>query len=128
MIYIELAKYIEQKVSALTYGQNLFINMIPSEPKTAALIRDNPGGIKIDGVMLTERRGDFQFVVRAPDAQESYNIAQAVSDALTINEVTLPGYLVKVLRPKHVPLLYQVSEANLYETSVNFSISYGIVQ
>lgn len=128
MFYAELAKYIQSKVPALIYESNLFVNMMPAQTKDAALIRDNPGGIKVDGEMLTERAGSFQFVVRNTVAQESYQIAQAVSSALTLDGLELDGYLVKVLRPTHEPLLYQASEANLYESSVNFSVRYGIVQ
>lgn len=128
MFYEELAKYIATQLPTLEYGKKLFVNMLPAQVSEAALIRDNPGGIKVNGEMLTERRGDFQFVSRAIKAQDAYRVAQEVSSVLTLNGLELNGYVVKVARPKHEPLIYQVSEGGLYESSVNFSVSYGIVQ
>lgn len=128
MIYLRIAEYISEEVAALKLGKTLFVNQAPNEPLTLALIRDNPGGIQIDGEMRTERRGSFQFVVRSDKYQSAIEIAQQVSDVLSLMDVVLEEYLIKCIRPTHEPISYQLSESNLYETSVNFSIEYGIVQ
>ena len=128
MIYKAVAEYIANNVSDFAIGKNLFINQAPNKPATLGLIRDNAGGIEINGEMNTERSGTFQFVIRTDHYEEGYVSAKELSDLLTVSNVVMGNYLVKQLRPKHEPISYQISEANLYEISVNFSIIYGIVQ
>ena len=128
MIYKDIAEYIENGFSEFRIGKSLFINQAPSTPDFLALIRDDAGGFEINGEMRTERKGSFKLVVRTDKYESGYNIAVQLSDFLTLNNVVMGEYLVKILRPKHEPISYQISEANLYEISMNFSIIYGIVQ
>lgn len=130
MIYLKIAEYIQDEFSELKIGKTLFVNQAPKDSSFLVLIRDNPGGIKIDGELQTERKGTFQIIVRGSDTEyeKIYELASNLSSYLSLSGLTLEPYEVKSLRPLHEPLSYQLSEANLFEISVNFSIFYGIVQ
>lgn len=128
MIYLAISEYVESNLAEFALHKNLFINQAPNKPATLGLIRDNPGGIVIDGEMKTERAGSFQFIVRSDHYLTGYQMSIDVSALLTLENVQMGNYLVKSLRPKHEPISYQISEANLFEISVNFYIIYGIVQ
>lgn len=78
-------------------------------------------------------RGSFQLVVRGRDISSTQSIAKKISDALDYNERISKGlapdigvhpYVVKYIRPRHLPLLYPRSDGDLYEASVNFDICF----
>jgi hypothetical protein len=127
MIYLILAEYLQSQNSKYIVGKTVFINQAPANEKFLALIRDNPGGIKIDGEITTERRGSFQLIVRSPNPEVAYTAIKEIVDVITLSGVQLGDYLIKSTRPTQEPIGYQISAASLFEYSVNFSLLYGIV-
>ena len=128
MIYEALSEILVSEVPELVIGNTLFVNQAPHDSSFCAIFRDNPAGIDIDGYLMSERSGSFQFVVRGKTQAEISQVMEDAVKALTIYNTREGVYLIKSCRPTIEALSYQLSVANLREISVNFSINYGIVQ
>jgi hypothetical protein len=66
--------------------------------------------------------GNQQIIVRSPDPQECYDVAETIEAALKTEGLarSVDGYLIKKMRPKGLPIIYPRNDADLYEASVNF--------
>lgn len=66
--------------------------------------------------------GNQQIIVRSPDPEEAYAVAETIEEALKTEGQSraVDGYLIKKMRPKGLPIIYPRNDADLYEASVNF--------
>ena len=117
-----------QEELGLKPGTDLFINQMPATVKKGVLLRETYGGTEIDGYIPDMRRGRFQVAVRGKGYSEGYALAEAISEVLTLDNVTLTGLQVKNMRPISEPAGFALSDANNYEFLVNFVAIYGIVR
>jgi hypothetical protein len=68
--------------------------------------------------------GNQQLIIRSPDPMQAYALSTELQTALTVlgEAVDLDGYSVKFMRPRGLPIIYPINDADLYESSLNFSI------
>lgn len=68
--------------------------------------------------------GNQQIIVRSADPEEVYEIAFALQQALTVlgKSVPIDGYVLSLLKPRGLPIVYPINDAALYEGSVNFEV------
>ncbi|MPS48548.1 hypothetical protein [Methylobacillus sp.] len=126
MIYEALYNILIQKMpDVFIEGETLFINQMPAEREFGGMFRDTPTGIERDGYVTSERRGTFVFALRGNDYARLSSAIERVMEALTIHGVESGGYLIKNCYATLEPIFYQISLANMTETSVTFSIVYG---
>ena len=78
----------------------------------------------------TDQQGGFykggqQIVVRSPDPEEAYAVSVALQEAMKVSggEVQLEKWTLKMFRPQGLPLLFPINDADLYETSLRFSVA-----
>lgn len=66
--------------------------------------------------------GNQQIIVRSPDPEQAYAVAEAIEAALKTEGQSraVEGYLIKKMRPKGLPIIFPLNDAGLYEASVNF--------
>lgn len=113
-----------------TIGKNMFIQNLPEGAASLSIMFKNSlEGTLIDYELPLYRKGKFQAIIRckANNFESGRELAQLVSDVLTINEMTLGNYLYRYVRPVSEPIGYQLSDGANYEFSVNFAAVYVIV-
>lgn len=68
--------------------------------------------------------GNQQIIVRGPDPMETHDVAEALAEALRIEgeAVQIEGFVLKMMRPRGLPIIYPINDADFYECSVNFAI------
>lgn len=119
----------------LTQGKDLFIDSMPDETMKGVVILPYLGGGKIDYELMGWRNGDsFQVVVRHPDVNAAYELAQTISDALHIETATtflaasanIKGKDIEVqfLRPRADPIVFPRPLTKWWEVSINFDVCY----
>jgi hypothetical protein len=123
-----IAQILEDGLSGLKIGKDIFFNHAPAGKTPCVLIKEPFAGTEIDWETPPYRKARFQVVVRARDYPTGRALAQQVSDVLTIGERDVPGMAIQHIRPRHEPVSYPVSEGDWIEFSVNFDSFYGIVQ
>ena len=118
-----IAEYLESQGLG-TGGRDLFVNYMPEDVQQGILLMNKLSGTPIDWELPGYRRSGFQLIVRHTDDEAGLLMAEQLSDALTLTNTTLTGMLVKVIRPKHEPVVYPVSKGDYLEISVNFEAIY----
>lgn len=126
MKFEPIVELLQDNVSYLKAGTNLFINNLPTGT-TGVLLKEGYGGIEIDGYIPDLRRGRFMVAVRDVSYQKAKAICEEITGVLTMKEVSLTGMNVKTCRPLTEPISYRNSTGDMYEFSINFSVVYGIV-
>ena len=68
--------------------------------------------------------GNQQIIVRSPDPEEAHTLSEAVAEALRVegNPVAVEGFVLKKMRPRGLPIIYPINDADFYECSINFSM------
>lgn len=100
--------------------KTLFINRLPVTVRSGVLLRTTTLGTPINYELPGHLKGKFQLIVRDPDYVIGMTLAQAISDALTMNETQLDGMYVRYVRPHNLPVAFPVNDSDLIEFSVNF--------
>ena len=111
-------------------GDTLFVQDLPLNSGTPAIMLKNSlDPTDIDYELPGYRKGKFQAIIRckAKAFEDGQELAELVSAALTLQEVTIGKYHYRYLRPVSEPVAYQLSDGANYEFSVNFSAVYVIV-
>lgn len=103
-------------------GDDLFVDMLPSEAARAILLRNPLSGTPIDHNLPGYYKGDFQLIVRTPagsyDAGEL--LIERVIEALSIDGVQVENLFFNYCRPRTLPAVFPLSEGNLLEFSCMF--------
>lgn len=105
-------------------GESIFVHMMPSTVGQGVLLLGPLSGTPIDHELPNYRKTHFQAIVRHKSYSSGKALAEAVSNALTLINTTLPGYNVKFILPRHEPVVFPVSEGDFLEISVNFEAVY----
>jgi hypothetical protein len=109
---------------ALTRGQNLFVHAWPASAPVGVLLRDDFGGTPIDNYLPGYIRAGFMVIARSSDYPSAHALAKAVSDALTLTNVQLPGMDVRHILPRIQPVVFPNSAGSVWEFLVAFDACY----
>ncbi len=120
-----IAWYLEDKGFGQP-GTNLFIHHMPHTVESGyLLIQQEP--TRIDAYVHNMRRGNFQVIVRGPDAESVRLRGIEVSKILNITGVKMGDMAFRHIAPEGEPLVFPMPESRLVEASVNFSYTYILV-
>ena len=123
---LDFATYLEEQGQGYTTGRykDIFVFNMPENVNTALLLKDNPLGTdywhELPGYFHTE----FQVVVRAREHAEGEEKAEAVSTALTLLNQTVGTLNVNYVRPRHIPIVFPVSDGDFLEWLITFETSF----
>lgn len=119
-----LAEYLEQKGYGKR-GKDIFAFNMPAAAETGILLMNPLSGTPIDHYLPGYRKGRFEIVVRALSYSDGFNLAQCLSDELTIvAETEMTGMQVKNILPRHDPVVFPNSKGDNLEFSVAFDATY----
>lgn len=104
--------------------KSIYLYQMPSVVPSGVLIKGPELGTPIDHELIGFHRTDFQVIVRHSDYQKGSSLAGKVSAALNLMEARLGNMHFLYVRPRHLPIVYPVSEGGLSEFSVNFDACY----
>lgn len=123
---LDVATYLEQQGIGYTTGRakDIFIYEMPETVTEAVLLKDAPLGNEIDHELPGYIVGDFQVIVRAKEIADGEAKADAVSSALTILNQTIGSLSVNYIRPRHLPMVFPVSEGDYREWLVMFDTNF----
>lgn len=108
------------------FDRNIFIHQMPSIVKRGVLIRGPQSAVMIDHELPGYFKTSFQVIVRSDDHRRGQELAEAVSNALTIRLEQMIGQMkVRQIYPKHLPLVYPTSEGDRLEWSINFFAAFS---
>lgn len=127
MNLLELAEFLEaQELDLRVTGtmKNLFLTHMPAQVTRGVLLRENAPGPMVDHEIPRYYRASFQVVVRHDDYPKGRKMAEDISAALTMHEVTIGSMLFHYSRPRHLPFVFPASQGDLLEFSVNFDACY----
>jgi hypothetical protein len=98
--------------------KTLFLHMMPAGAQ-AILLRSPLAGTAINHELPGFFRGEFQIIVRSPDALEGEKLIKRVVEALTMADGEEVGtQTFKYCRPRHQPVAFPLSDGSLIETTV----------
>lgn len=117
-----LTEYLDQKKVGV-FGKTLFINMLPISVPLAVLLRNSLSGTEIDYELPGYSKTQFQAIVRAPGYPQGEALMAKLTEALTLNDVTIGIYHFNYCRPRTEPVVFPLSEGNLLEFSTYFDVS-----
>jgi len=90
------------------------------------LLKDAIFGTEIDHEIPNYYVSDFRVIVRSKEHAEGEDKAEAVSAALTVLNQTIGTLGVNFIRPRHVPMVFPVSEGDYLEWLVTFDASFSV--
>jgi hypothetical protein len=108
---------------------SIFIYTMPLAVTNGVLLLNGVGNlVPIDPELPGYFRGTFQVIVRCARFQDGDAVMKRVLPALTIEGdegAPVAGYKVNFIRPRHKPIVYPRSDADVLELSV--STDYNVV-
>lgn len=107
-------------------GVDLFVDFMPGKVERGILLLGTITGTPIDQELPNYRRAKFRVVVREANYVTGKELAERVSEILTLKNVSLSNMDVKQMYPLHDPVSFPVSKADHLEYSVNFEAVYVI--
>lgn len=126
---MELEALVPLLVAAGVPDASIFIFDMPLSVTNGVLLLNGVGNtVPIDPELPGYFRGTFQVIVRCTRYQDGKAVTDRVLPALTIegNEGSpVAGYQVNYIRPRHKPIVYPRSDADVLECSV--STDYNVV-
>jgi len=128
MKFEDIAKHIEDTVSGIRLGRNLFINRVPADVTTGVLLKETYAGTERDQYIPGLRRGRFQVVVRGTDFSKTKSLIDTIVDTLSITEREFSEVHFKVIAPMTEPIPFMESDGGFCEFTVNFYAVYDIVE
>lgn len=123
---LDIATHLEEQDQGYTTGRekNIFVYAMPEHITKGILLKDAIFGTQIDHELPGYFVNDFRVIVRAKEHAEGEDKAKAVADALTILNQTIGTLGVNYIRPRHLPMVFPVSEGDYLEWLVTFDASF----
>lgn len=118
----DMAQYMSTKGLGVP-GQSLFAYAMP-DSVNAGLLVTSQVPIQRHPYAQGLRRGEFQVIARGSDHQALIDQLQRVSDALTVQGVTIGQMNFRFIQPINDPLVFPRAESRLLEASVNFRFAF----
>jgi hypothetical protein len=97
---------------------------MPDTVSAGILLKDAPLGVEIDHELPGFYMTDFQVIVRSTDHVEGEDKATAVSGVLNVLNQTIGSLNVNFIRPRHLPMVFPVSDGDYLEWLVTFDTSF----
>jgi len=123
---LDIATFMQEQGLGYTTGRNkdIFVFSMPESVSGGILLKDFPLGTEIDhelpGYFVTE----FHVIVRSTGHAEGEEKAEAISAALTILNQAVGSLNVNYIRPRHIPMVFPVSQGDYLEWLVTFDINF----
>lgn len=106
------------------YEKDIFVFQMPETVSKGILLRDAALGTMIDHELPGYYHTEFQCIVRSKEHAEGEAKANAVSSGLTILNQTIGTLNVKYVRPRHIPMVFPVSDGDYLEWLIIFDICF----
>lgn len=126
MRLMEIATHLETN-GAGRIGETIFIDEMPLECVQGILLMNTYAGTSIDHEMPGWRDTGFRLVVRSPNYEVGYQIAEGASEILTIRrELQMsPKMTMRLSLPQNDPLPYRRSKGSgIWEFEVDIECIY----
>lgn len=123
---LDIASHMETLGLGYTTGYNkdIFVYQMPETVQTGILLKDAALGTLIDHELPQYYQTEFQCIVRSKEHADGEAKADAVSTAMTILNQTIGTLNVKYIRPRHVPMVFPVSNGDYLEWLITFDTSF----
>ena len=123
---LDIATFLEEQGQGYTTGRDkdIFVHSMPERVSEAMLLKDSMFGTEIDHELPDYFDTEFQIIVRAKEHAEGEDRAKAVSTALTVLNQAVGTLNVNYIRPRHVPMVFPVSEGDYLEWLVTFDANF----
>lgn len=123
---LDIATYLEEQGQGYATGRDkdIFVYSLPETVKSAILLKDAALGTMIDHELPEYFDTDFQVIIRATGYAEGEEKAEAISTTLTILNQTIGSLNVNFIRPRHVPIVFPVSEGDYLEWLIIFDANF----
>ncbi|WP_342234650.1 hypothetical protein [Inquilinus sp. OTU3971] len=126
---MELEALVPRLVAAGVPDASIFVYAMPLSVTNGVLLLNGVGNVvPIDPELPGYFRGTFQVIVRCLRYQEGKALMDRILPALTVEGDAgspVAGYQVNYIRPRHKPIVYPRSDADVLELSV--STDYNVV-
>jgi len=111
-----------------TKGEDLFVDMLPSEAARAILLRNPLSGTPIDHEMPGRYKGDFQLIVRTPAGNYAAGetMIERLMETLFIEDRQVENLFFSYCRPRTLPAVFPLSDGNLLEFSTMFDCCFTV--
>ena len=123
---LDIATYLEDQGHGYAEGRDkdIFVFSMPEMLVEGILLKDAPLGTPIDHELPGYFPTEFQVIVRAREYAEGEEKAEAISSTLTVLNQTIGSLNVNYIRPRHVPIVFPVSEGDYLEWLVMFDANF----
>lgn len=104
-------------------GRDLFAYAMPGTVENGLLVTSQ---VPVARHPYVKRliRGEFQVIARGAEHESLIARLESVSDALTVQGVTMGKMNFRFIRAVNVPLVFPRAESRLLEASVNFEFAF----
>ncbi len=100
----------------------LFLYRKPNTAETSALLLPDPAGMSKDSELPGYLKGRLQLIVTGENYDAGDDLAEALSNRLTVRGLDLYDMYIYQCMPRHTPISYPNNEQNMIEHSVTFDI------
>ncbi|MDX5412908.1 MAG: minor capsid protein [Rhodobacterales bacterium] len=114
--------YLGSLIPSLVVARNLFTYTMPPTVSRGVLLVPSPVGLEINHEVGKASSGRYQVIVRSEDYTAGLELANFVSESLTLLNLDLGEYTVVYSRPRHTPISFPRSEGDQIEFSINFDV------
>lgn len=106
-------------------GESIFVNFMPIGCKSGILLRSPYSGVKINHELPNYYKCEFTLIIRFSSiCEDSESLVSKAVASVSMVEKQLKGIFVKHSRPITKPVVFQLSDGGLMETSVRFEAVY----
>lgn len=123
MLIEELAERLESLGVGIV-GRDVFYHSALDGVQEYTLLMYSGDGIPINWELPMYYDVKFQAIIRHPNHEGGFILANAVKEALTFYETTTTSYHIKQCLPREEPRPYKRGDAGILEFSINFSIAF----
>ena len=123
---LDIATYLDEQGHGYAEGRdkNIFVFSMPETLKEGILLKDAALGTMIDHELPGYFPTEFQVIVRATGYAEGEEKSEAISNTLTVLNQTIGTLNVNYIRPRHVPIVFPVSEGDYLEWLIIHDINF----
>lgn len=118
-----IAEYLE----GLGYGRrgkDIFALHMPEKATVGILLLNPLQGVPIDHELPGYRKGHFTVIIRHSSYSDGKELAEQISNELTLLEKQLTDVLIKYVRPRTEPIAFPNSKGDNLEFAVTFDTAY----
>lgn len=107
-------------------GTDLFVGTMPNDVHKGVMLLDPLFGAELDPGMGNFVVHQFQVIVRHPHPEEAWQLAKAISDGITVDDLTADGIYILKMYPLALPATYPKMDSDELETSVRMRVAFSL--